>query len=117
MPCVWWIQIASGLLLWLGSTASRCFSSLPGQPDICTQRLPGVADPYGKALLVFALNIPRFRVGLFGPTVYSSSVLMFIVVDIGFEVVCTLGDIDTPIGIWIIGNWDRIDRSKSFFPA
>ena len=23
MPCVWWIQIASGLLLWLGSTASR----------------------------------------------------------------------------------------------
>jgi hypothetical protein len=42
---------------------------------------------------------------------------MFIMVDIGFDSACTLGGIDAPIGMWIIGNWDRIDRSKSCFPA
>ena len=117
MPCVWWIQIASGLLLWLGSTANRWFSYLPGRKGICTQRLPCGAGPYGKALSVFAFHIPPFWVGPFGPTLYSSSVLMFIVVDIGFGAVCTPGGIVAPIGIWIIGNWERIDRSKSCFPA
>ena len=117
MPCGWWIQIASYLLLLLGSTASRWFSSLPGQKDICTQRLLCEAAPNGKALSVFAFHIPPFWVGPFGLTLYSSSVLMFIVVEIGFGAVCTLDGIVAPIGIWIIGNWDRIDRSKSCFPA
>lgn len=72
--------------------------------NICTQRLPGEADPFGKALSVFAFHIPPFWVEPFGPTLYSSSVLMFIVVDIGFGAVCTLGCIAAPIGIWIIGN-------------
>ena len=117
MPCGWWIQIASGLLLWLGWTASRWFSCLPGQQDICTQRLPCGANPFGKALSVFAFHIPPFWVGLFSPTLYSSSVLMFIVVGIGLDACCTPGGITAPIGIWSIGNWDRIDRSKSCFPA
>ena len=99
MPCGWWIQIASYLLLLLGSTASRWFSSLPGQKDICTQRLLCEAAPNGKALSVFAFHIPPFWVGPFGLTLYSSSVLMFIVVEIGFGAVCTLDGIVAPIGI------------------
>lgn len=117
MPSGWWIRITSSLLLWLGWTASMYFSSQPGQQDRCTQRLPCEVDPYGKALLDFAFHIPPFWVGPFGLTLYSSSVLMFIVVEIGFGAVCTPDGIVAPIGIWIIGNWDRIDRSKSCFPA
>ena len=116
-PCGWLIQKVSGLLLWLEWMASRWFSYQHGQQGMYTQKSPCGADPYGKALLDFAFHIPPFWVGLFGPTLYSSSVLMFIVVDIGLDACCNLDGIVAPIGIWIMGNWDRIDRSKSCFPA
>lgn len=68
MPCGWWIPRASDPLLLSGLTASSCPSSLPGLPDICTQRLPCGADPSDIALLCLSSNrlpsLCRLRFGV-----------------------------------------------------
>lgn len=111
-----WIQTASSLLLWLGSTASRCFSYLPGQLDICTQILPCGADPCGTDPWVFAFHILHFG-GANAPPYHSVDVFMDVLSGIVFGADGTLGGMEAPIVIWITGNAPWIARSRSCFPA
>ena len=65
----------------------------------------------------FRISYPPLRWGANAPPFHSVDVLMDVLSGIGLDACCTLDGIVAPIGIWIIVNWDRIDRSKSCFPA